>query len=210
MPLIKLYLCHNAHIIMKFLSLLSILGLLLFFSCENASDTTNNEQENNHSSSRFGSENMVFPSLSENVKIYMMHWAAFEDFEKEAKNLNGSTIEDLKDKSERLVLQVDSLSKRIPDTLQTEAITSRVTVVKTRAELLQQLLSKRQVDSASLQTHITEMNTATANLIIQINEKFQKDNIDFQRKDNEKKELERQQQFLDSVYKSELKDNLTN
>lgn len=208
MPLIKLYLRYNAHIIMKFLPLLSILSVLLWISCENASEEYSSEQENKHATSLFGSKNMVFPSLSENAKSYMMQWVAFEDFETEAKNLNGSTIEDLKNKSERLVLQIDSLSKRIPDTLKSEAITSRVMVVKTRASLLQQLLSRRFVDSVSLQTNIAEMNTATKNLIIQINEKFQKDIIDFQRRDDEKKELEKQKQFLDSVYKAELKDNL--
>ncbi|GHC45330.1 hypothetical protein [Ulvibacter litoralis] len=195
---------------MKFLPLLIILSTLLLVSCENTSEDNVSNQDVKTTSSLFGSKKTVFTSLSENAKMYMMQWGAFEDFEKEAKNLNGSTIESLKEKSERLVLQVDSLSKRIPDTLKTEAITSRVMVVKTRASILKQELFMGQVDSARLQTQIAEMNTATNNLIIQINEKFQKDNIDFQRKDDEKKELEKQKQFLDSVYQSELKDNLSN
>ncbi len=42
--------------------------------------------------------------------------------------------------------------------------------------------------------------------MIQINEKMEKDAIDLQRIDSEKKELEQQKQFLDSVYKAELED----
>ena len=83
-------------------------------------------------------------------------------------------------------------------------------VAKTRALLLQQEVHKARIDSSQLQIQIDEMNMATKNLIIQINEKFQKDDIDFQRKDDENKEIEKQKKFLDSVYKSELQDKKSN
>jgi hypothetical protein len=52
------------------------------------------------------------------------------------------------------------------------------------------------------------MNIAVKNLIIQINEKFQKDAIDLQRIENEKKEIEKQKQLLDSVYQIELQNKI--
>jgi len=54
------------------------------------------------------------------------------------------------------------------------------------------------------------MNTSVKNLIVQINEKFQKDAIDLQRVTNEKQELEKQQRFLDSVFQIELQDKRSN
>ena len=51
-----------------------------------------------------------------------------------------------------------------------------------------------------------QMNQATISLINQINEKFQKDRIDAQRRDDELKELEKQKRFVDSVELLELAD----
>jgi predicted nucleic acid-binding Zn-ribbon protein len=180
--------------------------LLIVVSCGNNSETIENPQEILDSSTLFGDANFVFPSLSENAKTYITQWGAFEDFETEAKRINGNTIEALRDKTERLISRIDSLTKKVPDTLQTNAIVSRVMVAKTRAHLLYQEVRKMQIDSGKLQQQIFEMNRATKNLLIQINEKFQKDAIDFQRKDDEKKEIEKQKRFLDSVYKTELQD----
>lgn len=175
-------------------------------SCGDASEKTEIPQLVMDSTILYGNKAFVFPSLSENASSYISQWGAFEDFEEEAKNINGSTIEALRDKSERLISRIDSLTKKVPDTLQTQSIISRVMVAKTRASLLRQEVNKGRIDSLRLQTYLDEMNMATKNLIIQVNEKFQKDAIDFQRRDDEKKELEKQKRFLDSVYKSELQD----
>ena len=79
-------------------------------------------------------------------------------------------------------------------------------MVKTRSQLLEQEVNKSRIDSMQLQKYFEEMNISVKNLMVQINEKFQKDAIDFQRVDNEKQELEKQQRFLDSVYQIELQD----
>jgi len=72
--------------------------------------------------------------------------------------------------------------------------------------LLNQELNKSRPDSVKIQLNIAELNTSYTNLIIQINEKFEKDAIDLQRVDDEKKELKKQKRFLDSVYQAELQD----
>ena len=51
-----------------------------------------------------------------------------------------------------------------------------------------------------------ELNLAVKNLIVQLNEKFQKDNIDFQRKEDEENELKKQQRYKDSIMNLELQD----
>jgi len=154
----------------------------------------------------YGNPNFIFLELTENAKIEVMHWGAFEDFEVQAKSINGKTIESIKEKSSQIVSLLDSITKKIPDTLFTRAIYSRILVVKTRSNLLKQEINKSHIDSFRLQNYIDEMNISTNNLIIQINEKFLKDAIDSQRIENEKQELENQKIFLDSVYKSELQD----
>jgi hypothetical protein len=158
------------------------------------------------SSGYFGDDDFVFPLLDNNSKLQVSNWAVFEDFDNEIRTINGRTREGLKNKSIRLVSHMDSLSKKIPDTLSSRAIKSRLLVVKTRVHLLDQELNKSRPDSSALQVHLSELNTSYSNLIQQINEKFEKDAIDVQRLEDEKKELEKQKKFLDSVYEMELQD----
>jgi len=157
-------------------------------------------------SNLYGNTNFIFPELTTEAKVEVSHWGAFEDFDAEVKSINGNNIEELQLKTSQLVFHIDSLIKKIPDTLNTRAIYSRVIVAKTRSQLLEQEVNKSRIDSIEIQNYFTEMNISVKNLIIQINEKFQKDAIDLQRVDNEKQELEKQQHFLDSVYQIELQD----
>lgn len=188
-------------------SFILILVSIILISCGNNSEEkieiiTPQKTDN----SLYGDLNFKFPSLTENAITEVMHWGGFEDFEEQTISINGNTIEDIKIKSKLLISQLDSLTNKIPDTLYTNSIHSRVMVVKTRANLLSQEVNKAHFDSVRLQNYFHEMNVSVKNLITQINEKFQKDAIDFQRIDNEKQELENQKKFLDSVYKSELQD----
>lgn len=154
----------------------------------------------------FGIKNYNFPTINPEAQNYVNSWAVFEDFKGEVKAINGTTFTKLKTNSEQLVARLDSLSKKLPDTLVTNAIFSRLIVAKTRAAMLQQHIQSVRPDSAAIQQSIQEMNVATTNLIIQINQKFLKDAIDVQRKDNEEKEVELQQKKIDSLINAEIKD----
>ncbi len=182
-------------------------GLQFLTSCGNDSQkVVEIEPANVQEKQFYGIDDFVFPNLDNNSKIQVSQWAVFEDFDNEIRTINRRTKEVLRNKSLRLVTQMDSLSKNIPDTLSSRAIKSRLLVVKTRVYLLNQEINKSKSDSSMLQNHISELNTSYSNLIQQINEKFEKDAIDVQRLDDEKKELEKQKRFLDSVYDAELKD----
>jgi len=196
-------------ILFKFMRLFLVVALsFILVSCGNSSEeeiaATLIPQKVN--TSLFGNKDFVFPTLTENAKNEVMPWGVFEDFEAQAKSINGNTIEIIKEKSLQMVSQLDSLTKKIPDTLFTKAIYTRVIVAQTRANLLNQEVNKAHIDSVRLQDYLNEMNVSVKNLLTQINEKLQKDNIDLQRIDNEKQELEKQKKFLDSVYKAELND----
>ena len=183
---------------------------MLILSCGNKQEqdtTAATPKLDEHS--LYGNKNFSLPTLSEKARSYTSQWGAFEDFESEAKTINQATIEDLKNASERLMGLTDSISKNLPDTLAVQAIQSRVMVAQTRAHLLNQLVHRTQIDSVELQAYIDEMNNATRNLIIQLNDKFEKDAIDQQRIETEKKEIEDQKRKRDSIFEEELKDKKT-
>lgn len=155
---------------------------------------------------RYGKQYESFPKLSQNARVEIENWSVYDDFYAEASTLNDLNLENLRTKTNRLLRHTDSLSKKIPDTLFTPAIYSRLIILQTRIRLLKQEVNRGIVNSEKVETQIAETNDAVKNLIVQLNEKFQKDGIDLQRIDNEKKELEKQKKFLDSVYQAELKD----
>lgn len=189
---------------MKFIfPLLSL--VLIAISCGN-SETEIVEAPNNDATIIFGDRNFNFPELSDPAKEQAIHWGILEDFVTEAKNANGSNYQELRNRSELLKQYSDSLLKKIPDTLNTKLISSRLYVLKTRSELLFQEANQSKIDSLKLETSLEEMNSALKNLIVQLNEKFQKDAIDFQRKDNEENELKKQKRYKDSIMNLELQD----
>ena len=189
----------------------SILLLLMLISCGDTSEENLGVQETSKdSTATYGFSNFIFPKLSKNAEELVAEWPIFEDFQLEASSINGRTIQELRVQTPRLLAHTDSLSKKIPDSLNTRPIASRLIIVKTRAQLLHQVVNRGRVDSIKLQDALNEMNLSVRDFITQLNGKLQKDAIDFQRKDNEKKELEKQQRFLDSVFQSELKDKTAN
>lgn len=190
---------------MKFtVFLLAIMGIVV--SCQNSLEENDNGKTEYESSIVFGDTTYSFPALSDPAKEQAVRWGVLEDFLSEAKKLNGSNFQSLKNRSERINEYSDSLFKNIPDTLNINQIQSRLVVLKTRAELLYQTTHRATMDSAELQHSVREMNRAVKNIITHLNEKFQKDKIDTERKDNEKTELKLQQRFKDSIMNLERQD----
>lgn len=199
------YICFLFITIMKFPAFVLILSCIML-SCGENTDQLSKPDTIKDTTAIFGNSGFVFPQISDPVKTQILKWGVFEEFMDEAQKVSGSTFEGLRITSERLVEYSDSLVKKIPDTLNTKPINSRLVVMKTRVALLHQTAQQSRFDSLALQQNIREFNTAVSNLIIQLNEKFLKDEIDFQRKDNEESELKKQQRFRDSVFKIELQD----
>lgn len=184
--------------------LLAIVGFAI--SCQNSIDENETGDNAHETAIIFGDKNYTFPELSAPAKEQVVRWGVLEDFLTETKKLNGSNFQTLKNRSERLNEYSDSLFKNIPDTLNLNQVKSRLLVIKTRAELLYQTTHRGTMDSVDLQNSVREMNDAVKNLIIHLNEKFNKDNIDFQRKDNEAQELKEQKNVKDSIMDLELQD----
>lgn len=182
-----------------------ISATFLAFSCGNSSEEIQDESLKN-TSIVFGDREQNFPELSERAREQAIRWGVLEDFLSEAKELNGSNYQDLRNRSEHFQQFSDSLIKSVPEALDTRPINSRLVVLKTRADLLYQTAHQAMIDSAGLQNAVSEMNAAVNNLIIHLNEKFQKEKIDSQRKEDEELELKKQQRFKDSIMDLELQD----
>lgn len=183
--------------------ILILFGFLI--SCGNASENVETAPLSDNSII-FGVKDYNFPQLLPAVREHIVHWAVFEDFMVEAKNINGSNYDALRNGSELLKMYSDSLFAKIPDTLDTNLIRSRLLVLQTRSAVLDQLAHQSTIDSSATQNAIAELNVALENLVVQLNEKFRKDQIDFQRRDDEQSELQKQIRFRDSVMDLEQKD----
>ena len=186
--------------------LLFLLFPLFLFSCGNSSLEDELLGVLAQDTLRYAVKKYNFPPLSNNARTEIENWSVYDDFYAEASTLHGLNLENLRLKTEKLLSHTDSLSKKIPDTLFTSSIYSRLVILRTRVELLKQEVNRGVVITEKVETNIEETHAAVKNLIVQLNEKFQKDGIDLQRIDNEKKELEIRKKFIDSVYRAELKD----
>ena len=182
-----------------------LLCAALAFSCQNSMEGDQKTIEHKPSM-RFGDTVFEFPEFSFPVEDHTAHWEMLKDVISEAREVNGSNLQALKNRSERLREYSDSLFKRKPDLWDSPSIRSRLMVLKTRTEMLYQNAHQDILDSANLQKSVVEMNVAVKNLIIQMNEKFQKDRIDAQRSENEQMELRSQQRFSDSIMELERQD----
>jgi len=169
--------------------LIVFMSCFVIVSCKKASKDSQEIEIVELGNDIYGTKSSIIPVISEKAKIYGVQWLGFEDFEIEFRSLNGSTLEQLRTKSERLVQYSDSLTKKIPDTLNSISISSRLVVVRTRGNLLFQEVHKSRLDSLRLENAIDEMNVAVTHLILQLNEKFEKDEIDLQRKEADDNDL---------------------
>ena len=169
-------------------------GICIFFvvlSCKDnqpADFTTNTKQITDVK--LFGNPDAMLPDFSQSSENYISQWPVFDDLITEVLAINQASLKTIQQRSNILVSRMDSLTKNIPDTLNTQPIYARVIVTKTRAAIVKQVANKSRLDTLAMQQAISQMNLATANLIIQINEKFEKDTQDNTVKKNELQEKE--------------------
>ncbi|PQB05592.1 hypothetical protein [Aureitalea marina] len=190
-----------------------ITGLIIALSsCQNKAGDENQPLEGvlQDSTRLYGNVDYRFPALSQQTMEVLTLWPIFEEFKSEVTTMNGHSVGVIQNKSKRLIQHTDSLRKTIPDTLNTLPIYSRLMVTQTRAELLNQEANRDRLDTLLLEQALAELNLSVSSLFVQINEKFQKDQIDQQRAVDEQLELEKQKRFLDSIELLELQDQIRN
>jgi hypothetical protein len=186
----------------------SSICLLFVVSCIDSQQTATQTKTDQVTHSKlFGQADAMLPDFSESSENYISQWPVFDDLITEVLAINQASLTTIQQRSNLLVSRMDSLTKNIPDTLNTQPIYSRVIITKTRAAIVKQVANKGRLDTLEIQKAIKQMNLATANLIIQINEKFEKDTQDNSVKNNELKEKQVLKKRLDSVYKTSAQNN---
>ena len=186
----------------------SSICLLFVVSCIDSQQTATQTKIDQVTDSKlFGQADAMLPDFSESSENYISQWPVFDDLITEVLAINQASLTTIQQRSNLLVSRMDSLTKSIPDTLNTQPIYSRVIITKTRAAIIKQVANKGRLDTLEMQKAIMQMNLATANLIIQINEKFEKDTQDNSVKNNELKEKQVLKKRLDSVYKTSAQNN---
>ena len=186
----------------------SSICLLFVVSCiDSPRAATQNKIDQVADSKLFGQADAMLPDFSDSSENYISQWPVFDDLITEVLAINQASLTTIQQRSNLLVSRMDSLTKNIPDTLNTRPIYSRVIITKTRAAIVKQVANKGRLDTLEMQKAIMQMNLATANLIIQINEKFEKDTQDNSVKNNELKEKQVLKKRLDSVYKTSAQNN---
>ena len=186
----------------------SSICLLFVVSCIDSQQTATQTKIDQVTDSKlFGQADAMLPDFSDSSENYISQWPVFDDLITEVLAINQASLTTIQQRSNLLVSRMDSLTKNIPDTLNTQPIYSRVIITKTRAAIVKQVANKGRLDTLQMQKAIMQMNLATANLIIQINEKFEKDTQDNSVKNNELKEKQVLKKRLDSVYKTSAQNN---
>jgi hypothetical protein len=186
----------------------SSICLLFVVSCIDSQQTATQTKTDQVTDSKlFGQADAMLPDFSESSENYISQWPVFDDLITEVLAINQASLTTIQQRSNLLVSRMDSLTKNIPDTLNTQPIYSRVIITKTRAAIVKQVANKGRLDTLEIQKAIKQMNLATANLIIQINEKFEKDTQDNTVKNNELKEKQVLKIRLDSFYKTSAQNN---
>jgi len=185
---------------------------LTIISCTNSAELEKEKNVNEpiSDSVRFGFKVFEFPDVSKNVLKITESWSVFNEFYKEATSIFELNLVPLQDKVQKTHVLLDSISKRIPDTLSSSPISSRLTVVDTKINVLKQEVNKDIIHSERIENAIFELNNSVKNLIVQLNEKFQKDTIDRLKIESENQEREKQKQYFDSIQKIELLDQHNN
>jgi len=142
---------------------------------------------------------LQIPVLSPEARNAIASWQRFQEFENDLKRINQGGIRRFSRETERMAAAADSLQITIPEVLNSNAISSRMRVVNTRVKLLHEALHQNGSDSLRVWNNLRETNMAYANLLLQINEKFEKQRIDAMAKTDENIETNKKKQEYDSL-----------
>lgn len=152
-------------------------AFLLLLSCNsktgNTTDVASDDIEINIPKS-----DVEFPNLSADAMDKITSWQYFQEFENDLKQINRGNVRSYRSETERMSAVADSLLKNIPESLNSNAISSRMRVVNVRIKLLKESIHQPNAELDVITTHLSEANNAFTNLIIQINERFEKMRID--------------------------------
>lgn len=176
-----------------------VLILIAFIVSCNTNKENPENQTNNESDLDLPKLDSRFPVLSPEAQNQVTSWQYFKEFENDLKRINQGNVRSYRAETERMVSVSDSLLKNIPEYLNTNSISSRMRVLNVRIKLLDENLHQPTVKTDVIAENLKEANAAFSNLIIQINELFEKQRID---------EMTRLEENMERVENSQAQDSL--
>lgn len=180
--------------------------LFLNLGCKDDSTDTEEQEPKEVVGFIYGEKGFDLPQLSPLASEETVQWGVLNDLLDEIKKIYGSDYMSVRIRAENVKEYTDSVVNSIPDGLRTQAINSRILVLKTRAGLLYESSHLGSIDTSQIQKSIRELNRATANLLMQFNEKAQKDRINHERSVDEEKERKKTSKTRDSIFELERQD----
>lgn len=158
---------------MNFKSLLTTVAIfVLLFSCN--SNTGSDASISDELEIQIPVTEIDFPKLSADAMDKITSWQYFQEFENDLRQVNRGNVRSYRSETERMATIADSLLNNIPESLNSNAISSRMRVVNVRIKLLEETIHQPNANIEVITNHLAETNTAFSNLIIQINETFEK------------------------------------
>jgi hypothetical protein len=119
-----------------------------------------------------------FPELTKSAREAVFEWKNFQELENNMAYINQGNLKNIASETERMKAIADTLVLYPPRVLKSVPIISRMRVLRTRIYLLNQVLHQRGIGAEVVEKNLEEANLAYYNLLLQINEKFEKDEID--------------------------------
>ena len=121
---------------------------------------------------------LQLPNLSKKAKETLENWPMYDQFKEEVFSLNKYQGLYLESSSERLNSIMDTLTKAVPERINSQVILARLLVLNTQVKLLSQQATSSKKEQAKLIEAIKNLNLAFKNFEIIVEEKFLKEQIE--------------------------------
>ncbi len=152
--------------------------LLLFFAgCNNKSNTAQQTSET-LADTTILSQSLVLPSfeviLLPEAREITDNWLAYITAQTEIENFGNYTVTEITSNATTIVEIMQTLKETVPAEFQTNAVQTRLSVLYTKARVLEHLAIKRNSDPREIKTTAEELPLEFNNFKIQLNELFLK------------------------------------
>ena len=176
--------------------LIPLFGLIILTGCK--SDVDADENTSPEMDTTILAKNISIPNteveLVPEAREHAVQWVNYITAQNEIYNLRSASVNQIIENAQPISQIMQSLKSTVPDTLQSKAVDARLNVLATKAQVLEQLASRRNKDLKQIAKTAEEIPVEFNYFKLQLNELFLKSLEDFE---FELDELERQQDSID-------------
>ncbi|MDT0675178.1 hypothetical protein [Autumnicola musiva] len=169
-------------------NIILIILLICLFSCR---EKQANQTVSKVDTTAFGLEIAVTNQqvqLQPGAREYASQWIEYITAQNEIQKFQDASLRDVMENSAPLAEIMESLQTSLPDSLRTNAVEARLSVLTTKSKLLKYAASKRDPNPEEIREISEEIPTEFNNLKIQLNEIFLKTLEDFEKELDEMEE----------------------